>query len=89
MVSVLKGQSKPTITQVIATLGTMHIVTTKLEVVMLSGDAWTLTKEVGMKVGSTAKDGLKTIANIAGDIYGTGKEIISDVYHSVTDFFGL
>ena len=50
LVSVLKGQSKPTITQVIATLGTMHIVTTKLEVVMLSGDAWTLTKEVGMQV---------------------------------------
>jgi hypothetical protein len=89
LVSVLKGQSKPTITQVIATLGTMQIVTTKLGVVMLSGDAWTLTKEVGMQLGSTAEDGLKTIANVAGDIYGTGKEIISDVYHSVTDFFGL
>ena len=89
LVSVLKGQSKPTITQVIATLGTMQFVSTKLGVIMLSGDAWTLTKAVGMKLGETAEDGLKTIANIAGDVYGAGKELFNDVYHSITDLFGL
>lgn len=89
LVSVLKGQTKPTITQVIATLGTMHIVATKLGYVMLSGDAWTLTKEVGMKLGDTAEDGLKTIADVAGDVYGTGKELVGDVVHSFKKIFGL
>lgn len=89
LVSVLKGQSKPTITQVIATLGTMQFISTKLGAVMLSGDAWTLTKAVGMKLGEAAEDGLKTIAHVAGDVYGAGKDLVSGVYHTVTDFFGL
>jgi hypothetical protein len=94
LISILKGKSKPTITNVITTLATFYIVATELPVVaggadVFGIDAWSLTKKVGEKLDEEAQGALNEIYEVVGDVFDAGTTAAKDVLDFAKNIVGL
>ena len=83
LAAVLKGEERTTLLNVVGVLGVTYVTRVVPGIAVFGTDAWSLTKEVGEKVGGVAKDVVGTIGSVIEDAV----EPIGDAVEFITDLF--
>jgi hypothetical protein len=84
VVRILKGESNPKATELIGTMATLFFIVavpTPLGVVrVLGADGWSLTKEIGKKVGGVLEDALDALGSAFEDVGEFFGDLIDEIF---------
>ena len=90
--AIIKGESKPTIDQIVGTLMATYFVAygpAGDKIAMFGADGWSLTKEIGTQIGGSLKSAVESVAGVASNVGGDVIDAASDAVDFVEDFLGL
>ena len=81
VIATLKGLSDdpPTLSKVVGTLSLLHLGGTAIPGAAAVGfDAWSITKDLGAKLGEVAEDGIGMVVDAVGDVAEAGSKFVGD-----------
>lgn len=81
LIDQIKHIDQVNLAHIVGTLGTIHIIALYLPWMPITGtDGWSLTVEIGKKLGETTEDAINTIGGIVGDVTGSVIKVAEDAY---------
>ncbi len=80
VIATLKGLSDdpPTLSKVVGTLSLLYLGGTAIPGAAAVGfDAWSITKDLGAKLGEVAEDGIGMVVDAVGDVAEAGSKVVA------------
>lgn len=81
LIDQIKHIDQVNLAHIVGTLGTIHVIALYFPWMPITGtDGWSLTVEIGKKLGETTEDAINTIGGIVGDVTGAVISVAEDAY---------